>query len=366
MPYQPKKKNIKVLFMTQYSGKGSPSAQMRAYNYIPLLEKRGFSCNVSPGQGYRYFHNHNALKIVVIGILTTAKRFFDIFRVRNYDIVYLQREVYQTSVFPVFEWIYSKLNKNMVFDFDDAIYLDNRFIPDILGFSKEIIVGNENLKRYALKHSKYNKAKNVTVIPTPIREEDVKLIKDYSKAKKGEKIVVGFLGNVKPHLKNLAMIKPVIKKLGAKHKIEFRIIGSLGNKDIGKMYADVPCTTIAHSVDVLEAAKEIVKFDIGIMPLEDNEWNAGKCAKKLLDYMGVGLATISSPVGMNADLIQDGKNGFSARSEKEWFDKLERLIKDNKLRKKMGFEARQTIIKEYLLAPCADRLAEVLARAAKE
>jgi glycosyltransferase involved in cell wall biosynthesis len=88
-------------------------------------------------------------------------------------------------------------------------------------------------------------------------------------------------------------------------------------------------------------------FDIGIMPLPDDEWAKGKCGLKGLSYMACGVTTIMSPVGVNNDIIENGTNGYLASSEEEWINYLSLLIEDAELRKRIGENARNTIEKKY-------------------
>src|SRR6185437_2370266 len=78
------------------------------------------------------------------------------------------------------------------------------------------------------------------------------------------------------------------------------------------------------------------KFDIGIMPLVDNEFQKGKCGLKLLQYMAAGLPTAASPVGVNKEIVRQGVTGFLVRTETEWQQALENLISDANLRASMG------------------------------
>jgi len=72
--------------------------------------------------------------------------------------------------------------------------------------------------------------------------------------------------------------------------------------------------------------REILKFDVGIMPLRDNPWSRGKCGFKLIQYMSCRKSLIASPVGINSDIVKDGENGLLAKSEDEWYEAFKTYI----------------------------------------
>jgi glycosyltransferase involved in cell wall biosynthesis len=96
-----------------------------------------------------------------------------------------------------------------------------------------------------------------------------------------------------------------------------------------------------------EEAKLGEKFDIGIMPLQDDEFQKGKCGLKLLQYMAAGLATIASPVGVNDTIIEHGLTGFKARTDADWCAAIELLLREPSLRAEMGRAGRERCVAHY-------------------
>ncbi|MEW5957099.1 MAG: glycosyltransferase, partial [Chloroflexota bacterium] len=94
------------------------------------------------------------------------------------------------------------------------------------------------------------------------------------------------------------------------------------------------------------------------------QWTRGKCGFKLLQYMGVGLPAVCSPVGVNCDIVQDGVNGYLAATGAEWVTKLSHLIEDVTLRRTMGQRGRATVEARYSVKVNAPRLLDVLHAAA--
>ena len=85
---------------------------------------------------------------------------------------------------------------------------------------------------------------------------------------------------------------------------------------------------------------------------------------KALQYMALGIPPVVSPIGVNASIVQDGVNGFHARTEDEWVDRIALLLKDESLRARMGREARRTVEESYSHRVHAPRVAHVLREAA--
>jgi glycosyltransferase involved in cell wall biosynthesis len=95
--------------------------------------------------------------------------------------------------------------------------------------------------------------------------------------------------------------------------------------------------------------RDLMNFDIGIMPLPDDKWAKGKCGFKALQYMALKVQAIASPVGVNVEIIDHGKNGFLCSTQEEWIAAIATLIRDPSLRRTMGELGRQKVIDRYSL-----------------
>ncbi len=286
------------------------------------------------------------LRKSLIFLKGSYRRLRDVWRGRKYDIIFVQREAFMTGSM-IFERLFAMSKAKLVFDFDDAIWRHdvshaNRklgWLKDagktgkIIAMSDLVIAGNRYLADFA---SNFNK--NVIVIPTTI--DTSVYIPEYSISVK-EKIVIGWSGSMTT-IRHFELAVPFLKALRNKYgdKLEFRVIGdeNYSNDELG--IKGLPWRREDEIV-------QLRKFDIGIMPIPDDEWSRGKCGLKGLQYMALEIATVMSPVGVNTEIIRDGINGFLADKEEEWVHKLSVLIEDEKLRRSLGMEARKTVEAEY-------------------
>ena len=76
--------------------------------------------------------------------------------------------------------------------------------------------------------------------------------------------------------------------------------------------------------------------------------------------MACGLPVVASPVGVNREIVEEGRNGYLAASEEEWFAKLDRLIGDAELRSNLGKAGREKVEGGYTLEHGFAKWQEVL------
>ena len=339
----------KILFIAAHRPDRSPSQRYRFEQYFDFLKSNGFECRLSyllssSDDKYFYRSGHLLSKMIIL-VKSFFKRLKDIFKAKEYDIIFVQREAFMIgSTF--FEKLFKITKAKLVFDFDDAIWLldvsaGNKMLrwlknpkktSRLIKLSDFVIAGNSYLADYA---KRFNN--NVKIIPTTVDTE--KYIRVGTAIP--DKICIGWSGSITT-IKHFEDAVPVLKKLKAKYgdKIYFKVVGDPDYRNTALNIQGIPWTSETE-------VKELSSFDIGIMPLPDDEWAKGKCGLKGLTYMALETPTIMSPVGVNTEIIQDGITGFLASTPDEWFQKLSTLIESEELRKRIGKSARQTVVERY-------------------
>lgn len=340
----------KILFIAAHRPNRSPSQRFRFEQYFSFLKQNGFDYDfsylISEKDDKIFYEPGNLHTKLYIFLKSAWKRWKDILRSNHYDIIFIQREAFMTgSTF--FEEQFRKSKAKIIFDFDDAIWhldiseANKRFhwlknsgkTAKIISLSNLVIAGNTYLADYARHHND-----NVVIIPTTIDTEE------YLRQpviKHNERVCVGWSGSITT-IKHFDYAVPFLKKLKQrfKERILIKVIGDDSYKN-----SEIEVNGIAW--DKNNELKEFSSFDIGIMPLPDNEWAKGKCGLKGLQYMALEIPPVVSPVGVNAEIVQDGVNGFLANTENEWVEKISLLIESSELRRKIGDVARRTVMGKY-------------------
>jgi len=246
-----------------------------------------------------------------------------------------------------------------VYDFDDAIHLANTSdvnrafgwlkFPEktaqICGLARAVTVGNNYLAGFARRHNR-----DVTIVPSSV---DTTVYTPGPPRPPRSKPVVGWMGSSTSQ----ALVEPFAPLLAqlSSAGLTIRLVSDR------RPNFSFPFEWKAWSAET--EVDELRDFDLGIMPLPDTEWAKGKCAMKILQYMGVGIPSIGSALGGNLEVIRDGENGLLATSNDDWMAKIKRIAREPDLAQRLGAAGRETVVSHYSSDVCADRFAEVVRRA---
>lgn len=341
--------NKRILFLTPYPLGIAPSQRFRFEQYFKILEQNGYKFDVKPfldeqAMGFLYRKGNFFQKVwkVQLGML---KRCVQLFQLGKYDFVFIHRETAAVGP-PFFEWVITKVSKKkVIFDFDDAIWLKNTSTTNtVITFFKryenannlckwawKVSCGNDYLANHARQFNR-----NVVVNPTTIDTENHhNRIREFSDGK----VTIGWTGTHST-IKYLESLIPVLRKLELEFDFKFLVIADRAPEFELKSLEFISWNKQTEIDDLL-------KIDVGIMPLENDKWANGKCGFKALQYMALGVPAIVSPVGVNTKVVDHNQNGWICESAEDWEKTLrEILTKTIKLRE-FSSAARTKIEQHY-------------------
>ena len=342
-------KERSVLFLT--SGRRAPSSRFRVLQYIDLLRADGWTATVAPCLPDKFASHHDwPGGFLADGVLTAAKvasRLWSALKAPGHEIVYIERELIP-YVCPEPEQFVRLLNPSIIFDFDDAVYLnypaENNPIPHLLKMSEAVIAGNEILGTWAISHTD-----RVWVLPTPVDTDRYAMREPV-----GDGRILVWTGS-RSNLKYLEAIAPALAATAKLHPgLTLRVVCDRPPaKDLG-----IPVEFVRWSEEIeVEAVRTA---DIGLMPLANDEWCLGKCGYKLLQYMSCGLPSVASPWGIVSDMLDAGRCGLPAQDLDEWASNLDLLVRETDYRREIGLSARDHAERIYSLHVMYPRWKEVL------
>ena len=193
------------------------------------------------------------------------------------------------------------------------------------------------------------KGKRVIIVPNKFSEYELELA---DKIIKKQKISDGFVkiiysSGTLSHNKDFATIKNVLADILKKHKnAKLLLMGPLDiPDDISLPNGQVE---IIPRVSRDELYTQLYRADINLVPLEiGNPFCESKSAIKFTEAAVVGVPSVVVRNQTFSEAVKDGVDGFLADNPEEWKDKIERLIENEKLRKEIGKNAREKVIKMY-------------------
>ncbi|MBW2166726.1 MAG: glycosyltransferase [Deltaproteobacteria bacterium] len=321
-------KDKQILFISK--GENSASTRYRALSYFESLRSKGWEPSHITAHGI-------FPRIKLLGIANQA------------EVVVILRKTFSSP----FLRLLRLCSKNLVFDLDDAVFCRSDGEPSksrqmsfekVTSICEQVWAGNLYLADRA---RQYNEA--VKILPTSLDYrkyllEVEKNPKHFDLVWIGSRSTQKYLKESLPLLESLSEIIP---------NLRLKIVADF----------DLPTKrlkTVAVPWSDEVEAEALASAHVGIAPMSDNSWTKGKCGLKVLQYMAAGLPVISSPAGVNREIVQHGISGFFAENAGDWKTAIERLFRDSELRHSMGKAGQQRVIECFSVDATFRKMSKVL------
>ncbi len=363
-------------------GATNASSAQRVLQYLPFLRAAGIEPIVSgpvPEPLYQRLVEHGRGRgsdKAAFYALFLATRVRDVLAARHADVAVIQRDLFPFGP-PLLERLLRRVQPRLVYDTDDATYLRPPFTPnsvfqrlrrfdkvaDVVARARWVSVATEPIAAWARRFNA-----NVSVVPMAVdlaaydrastRVRMTGRVSSVPVSAAGVPIVVGWAGTA-GGLRYLEGLAPVLRAVANRHHVRIRVISG-GHTDVRLPGVPVDARPWC-AASVLE---DLAAFDIGLVPLDDTGFEQAKFPFKLLQYLALGVPSVSARVGLARSIVREGENGLLAGSPLEWQTALERLIADAALRRRLAAAGRDTVAAAYTTERVVPLLIDGLYRAA--
>ena len=353
---------VRILFVTQY-GVLAASSRTRVFQYLPYLKELGAECRVLTVlpdiTGAQLLVTSQSWRKLLYYVWASWRTFFcglgAFWSARKSELVLIQKVILPAPL----RWLFAHCSTPLVYDFDDAIFTtevrrqnwlaswkerrNSIGVPAMLRLSSLALLENDYTASFAARH-----CSRTDQITGPIDTDHY----CPGPQKHRREVVLGWIGSASTSA-YLDLVREPLKELARRlPQVRLCIVGA-EQSEVQDIATEAKPWQIESEVEYLQ------NLDIGLMPMPDDPWTRGKGGYKLLQYMAVGLPVLTSPVGINQQIVEDGCQGFWARTSEEWLARLEELVIDGELRRRMGREGRRRVEAVYALKVQQVRLGQL-------
>ena len=325
------------------------------------LEKDGFTIAVDCCFSEKQFkklklgqHTYRYLSLMIV------KKTLSIFKAYFFDLVIVRRELLHACNYGglLFEKTLLKSNPKVILDMDD-------YMPDFRKNDKQdaaLIYNRINFFNYNKTNEAFRIYKYYTLaLPTfcpPIYVENPEIntndmyifpmcldypksLRQYDHINSSKK--VGWVSQ-KNHFPRLNQIVPALNTAFKTHPFTLTVIA---DDEYKNEHLLAPIENIMWTRE--SELNEMLRLDVGLAPVFAERSALERTGTfKLLQYMSVGLVSLSTAFNYTEDLIEDGKNGYLAKSIRDWGEKLSTILQlDDSQMSEVGSQAYHTFYKRH-------------------
>lgn len=366
----PGSKARSMLVICPYPEDVAAGQRLKYEQYLDDWRALGFVVDVSPFMTMAmwkvaYVKGHHAAKLVGV-LIGYLRRLGDLFRIARYDVVYIHMWVTPFGS-ALFERLTRRLARRIVYDIEDNVIIGRKAVATanpnpVLAWLKgpgkaRFLVAEAD---HVVTSSPFLNADcaplrrrgDSTYISSSVDTDRFVPATPYSNDRP---VTIGWTGTFSSRV-YLELIEGVLQELATRVPYKLKVIG---NFDYALPGVDLEVVRWTREREVAD----LQTFDIGVYPLPIDDWVLGKSGLKAIQYMAFGLPIVATEVGTTPLLIRDGENGLLVKTQDEWLEALERLVKEPALRQRLGRAARADAVACYSTAAVAGQYRKVLAQA---
>ena len=144
-----------------------------------------------------------------------------------------------------------------------------------------------------------------------------------------------------------------VAKVAEKHQVSIAFVGEHreSEEEVRDLLSDCRKLSVSFYSRLLYESflRLIWACDVAAFPYPDDAVHRAKCSARIVDYMAMGRAVLTSAVGQNREYIVDGESGLLAApsNEADFADKLDRLLREGDLRRFLGENACRRVTKHF-------------------
>lgn len=339
---------MKVLAIVPYHLDYCAGQRFRIELWAKELQRRGieveFVCFSDPDLTDTL---HKPGKVVKKGSLMARafiRQLKNALTVEKPDLIFIYREA--ALIGPaIIERIIKRWNVPMIYDLDEPLFIPLysaangiftrlRFVSKVnklFEMSDAVFAADRALAAHA---EKFND--NVHIIPLCV---DIERYKPAAEKKFNQKPIIVWTGT-RTNQFNVKVAVPAMRRL--REEIDFKL----------RIIADDPVEYEGLDVEFVnwnytQEPALLQESDIGIVPVTDSEWGPYKFFFKTIQYMSTGLPVVGSALGSNLENIENGKSGFLAKNDDDWYKGLKTLLTDAEMRRKFGERGREIVLERF-------------------
>jgi glycosyltransferase involved in cell wall biosynthesis len=357
----------KMLVLCPFPEGVAAGQRLKYEQYFDDWRKLGYDITVSPYMDMAlwtraYAPGHYLAK--AFGLARGhLRRIRDIFRIGRYELVYVFMWVTPIGT-SLFERLTRRLAKRLIFDVEDNVlvgqnlpkrYNPNHIVALLKGADKarflihradHVITSSPFLNDTCVE---MNRRRHCTYISSSVDTGRFVPANAYAGT---SDVTIGWTGTHSTKI-FLDLLRGVFQRLAERVDFRLKVIGNF-DYELPGVDLEVVRWSAEREVDDLQT------IDIGVYPLAIEDWVFGKSGLKAIQYMAFGLPTVATDVGTTPRIIRHGENGLLVKTEDEWLEALETLIRNPDLRRRLGRAARKDAVEKYSTSAIAAEYRRVI------